>query len=65
MEAETSRFGNRTVGSVENAFSAVSRVLAFTTLLRCNSSITHNLGGQLKTGQLGSLQNRPTVWPRT
>ena len=23
------------------------------------------LGGQLKTGQLGSLQNRPTVWPRT
>ncbi|HEV2731050.1 MAG TPA: hypothetical protein VGV15_13540, partial [Terriglobales bacterium] len=23
------------------------------------------LGDQLKTGQLGSLQNRPTVWPRT
>ena len=23
------------------------------------------LGGRLKTGQLGSLQNRPTVWPRT
>jgi hypothetical protein len=26
---------------------------------------TSFLGGQLKTGQLGSLQNRPTVWPRT
>jgi transposase-like protein len=27
--------------------------------------VTGNLGGHLKTGQLGSLQKRPTVWPRT
>jgi len=32
-------------------------------LLRLDS--TRSLGGQVKTGQLGSLQNRPTVWPRT
>ena len=40
---------------------------ALLTMLTNKFAVPENvaLGGQVKTGQLGSLQNRPTVWPRT
>jgi regulator of sigma E protease len=50
----------------DNPYSVTVQREEYATLLRKNGlRMLPNLGGQLKTGQLGSLQNRPTVWPRT